>query len=248
MTSPDIRRLPGAVFVPCEPVPIGAPVAKSLLDLAADDHPSDAVEMTKNEGLEPQSVIRAVEPAAGEPTLDVPEGGSNHVRWVGLRLGNIGEKARQQKLQRKYLRHKLRHIVVGLLIRIHLRQSPSADDLYAAYHKWALDDGPRQPGNDGGLWRAIVAAGASIWGRVERAPIWAFRLRHWLVRLAALAFCAGAFWLVAFLVFGKATAFWVAAFAATGLFPAVLGIRWRDRQAEARHGAVHHGADRAHHP
>lgn len=97
----------------------------------------------------------------------------------------------------------------------------------------------RKPGNDGGMWRAIVAAGPSIWGRVERAPIWAFRLRHWLVRLAALAFCAGAFWLIAFLVFGRAAALWVAAFAATGLFPAVLGLRWRDRQAEARHGDDH---------
>lgn len=69
------------------------------------------------------------------------------------------------------------------------------------------------------------------------------RLRHWLIRAAALAACTGAFWLVAWLTFGPAIAIWVAAFAATGLFPAVLGIRWRDRQSEACHGA-----DRAHHP
>jgi low temperature requirement protein LtrA len=90
--------------------------------------------------------------------------------------------------------------------------------MYAAYHQWALGDGSRQPS----------------------AMVWA--VRHWLIRLAALAFCTAAFWLIAFVLFGGAIAIWVAAFAATGLFPCVLGIRWRDRQSEACHGA-----DRAHH-
>lgn len=65
------------------------------------------------------------------------------------------------------------------------------------------------------------------------------RLRHLLIRLATLAACTGAFWLAAFLTFGAFVAHWVAAFAATGLFPCVLGLRWRDRRAESRLGDVH---------
>lgn len=50
---------------------------------------------------------------------------------------------------------------------------------------------------------------------------------RWAVRLASLAGCTGAFWLVAWLTLGFAAAFWVALFAATALFPVVLGIGHR---------------------